>query len=92
MSSGFKFVLAALLLSVMALFFCPLAFGSFQSTHGPTSTLDSGAISIDLAVGFFGIALPAVVLEPLRRIEFESPAPFSPVSNSLHVRLCTFRC
>jgi len=92
MRSGFKFLLGALLISVMALFFCPLAFGSFQSTHGPTSTLDAGSVSLDFTIAFIGMVLPSLVLRPLCRLEFEAEVESAAGIHPLRVLLCTFRC
>lgn len=84
----------ALLVSVLALFFFPLSFGGFQSTHGPTGTLDSGVFSHDLTLTAFAVLLPSLILLPLSAASIESE-PDSEIPEpgcSLWVTLCTFRC
>jgi hypothetical protein len=84
----------ALLVTVLALFFFPLSFGGFQSTHGPTSTIDSGVLSHDLALATFVILFPSIILLPLSAASFKSE-PISEAAEpgrSLCVTLCTFRC
>lgn len=86
------FVLVALLASVLALFFFPLPFGGFQSTHGPTSTLDSGSLSHDLTLAIFTFQFPTIVLAELQPVEFEAAPVVSEVVGSRCALLCTFRC
>lgn len=93
MGSGFKLLLVAVTLAVMSLFFCHPAFGSFQSTHGPTSTIDAGAVSLDLAVMLFVFAIPAVTFRSaVRRLDLESFCESTLTSHPLRTLLCTFRC
>lgn len=94
MKRGFKVLLAALLVSVMALFLCPLshAHGSFQSTHGPTSTVNSVDQTGHVDVACVGLVLPAMLLQPEHRAESRTPVHISLDPHPLRVLLCEFRC
>jgi len=85
-------VVLALLFSVFALFFCPLTFGSFQSTHGPTSTINSSNTALDLTLATFIFLVPTIVLLTVRRVVLEPLPELFGESRSLCVRFCTFRC
>jgi hypothetical protein len=85
-------LLLALIVSVLALFFFPLAFGGFQSTHGPTSTIDSGTVAVDLTTATFALLLPPIVLLTVRRVELEPRLEMCSERDSLCVLLCNFRC
>jgi len=94
MRKGFKILLATLLISVMALFFCPLshAHGSFQSTHGPTSTVNSVDLTGHLDIACAGLALPPLLLHSAHRAESRIPVEAAPDPQALRVLLCEFRC
>lgn len=94
MKSGFKILLATLLISVMALFFCPLSYahGSFQSTHGPTSTVNGPDLTGPLAIACLGVVAPILLLQLAQHPDFEISARFLSGTHPLRVLLCVFRC
>jgi hypothetical protein len=57
MKADSKAFVWALLLTVTALFFFPLTFGSFQSTHGPTTTPETRAAVVCFAILVLGSLL-----------------------------------
>ncbi len=91
---GFRILLATLLISVMALFLCPLSYahGGFQSTHGPTSTVNSVDQSGHVDIACAGVMLPNLVLHSTNRSESRMPAEASPDPHPLRAILCEFRC
>ena len=81
-----------LVVSVVALFFCPLGHGSYQSTNGPTTTVDSGTGSMDIGVAVFGMAAPVITLERQSSAPAEATTESIADVVSLRSMLCTFRC
>jgi hypothetical protein len=60
-----KAIVPVLLIAVVSLFFFQLTFGSFQSTHGPTATLEPTAYSVDFTMVTSAVTTPIVGLPML---------------------------
>jgi hypothetical protein len=93
MDGGRKIFWSFVLLAITLLFFFPLSFGSFQSTHGPTTTVTSGSLTADITLA--GIAVIVLFLPASTLQQYRSEAlRCSDSSRSRQGRelLCTFRC
>lgn len=86
-----KVVVLAVLVAVLALFFFPLNFGSFQSTHGPTTILSSG-VGVDLDIAVMGLVLPVIVVLVFRQTESDLSLDAPALPQALRLLFCSFRC
>ena len=85
--------MAVMLFAIVLLFFFPLTFGSFQSTHGPTTTVSASSGSIDFT---FDLVIAALVVVLAASFEL-STSDASSSSNDPEIAafselLCCLRC
>ena len=93
MNSGRQILSWLMLLGIVLLFFFPVSFGSYQSTHGPTSTVNSAASNPVVTVVVVTVALAFALVVANRDRSF-TREPVEVLRHSVVVRelLCTLRC
>ncbi len=93
MNFGHKTLAWLLVLGIVLMFFFPLSFGSFQSTHGPTTTVNAAASNPVVTLLIVAVAL-ALALTVANRDRAYRQEPDEVPVHRLVVRelICSLRC